>query len=349
MTNGAGVASLKRVDDPFWDGLMPGSDPPLSITLLRKIVSQNSEVSFYRLHAFAAEQYVAVKEIAHPTEKSREALRLEFEALRHVRKIARGELDGSVPEPLRLSERQIMLGLVPGVPFDRTLKKNANLLSGWLHLDDLGHLGRQVGEWLARFHHLMGSSEQEYNVAEYMGEIENRLPQYEACGIQAPTLRTVRERILQLSAALDHRPVPRAACHGDFIPQNILLDGTKLGVVDFAGFREQAAIYHDLGHFLGYLTLLGLRPSYLSRALKTVATGFVAGYSTTLDLDLLRLFLVRAVLRMVTDRYFGTQAGKEPRGENLDSLLLDLTDARQQLPLGIGDTRPSPLSRAENL
>jgi hypothetical protein len=153
--------------------------------------------------------------------------------------------------------------------------------------------------------------------------------------VATATLRDVREAGFRLSRALRSRTIPAAASHGDFIPQNILVNQSKLGVIDFASYSDCAPVYQDVAHFVGYLLLLGAKPIYAGKPLRVLASTFLAAYPFPLDSALLRIFLIKALLRLISDgKPVRTYVSRIKSG-NLDNLLLRLTDEQKPLPLGI--------------
>jgi len=66
-----------------------------------------------------------------------------------------------------------------------------------------------------------------------------------------------------------------------------------------------------------------------------LASSFLAEYPFTLDESLLRIFLIKAVLRLISDGNPVPTYLSRIRSGNLDGLLLGLTDEQRPLPLGI--------------
>jgi hypothetical protein len=90
-----------------------------------------------------------------------------------------------------------------------------------------------------------------------------------------------------------------ASAHGDFLPQNILFDGSRPRVVDFAAYRAEAPIYRDPSSFAGYITLLASKRKYSSRALGVLIAHFFREYEKNLDPSLLRIFVLKTMLQTI--------------------------------------------------
>jgi hypothetical protein len=72
----------------------------------------------------------------------------------------------------------------------------------------------------------------------------------------AAEIASIRDGLLELEGASD--PAPLVFCHGDFAHGNVLIDGDKVGIIDFdkAGSAEPA---FDMAYFLTHLWSFGIR------------------------------------------------------------------------------------------
>ena len=329
------TALLERIADIGEQSANHYADFPSSITLLRKTSSRHSQVSTYRIATPSGPKYVVSKRVRDPSPGTADFLRKEYEALQKISQVASADLADTIPSALLFSQDRIVLTMVAGVSLDRRLKLTANALAGWLTARHMTVIGRQVAEWLGRFHAQIRSGDITHDHERYVTELDRLLPQCAALGLSAATLGQVREAGFRLSRSLQYRSMPASASHGDFIPQNILLHQGKLGVVDFASYSDCAPVYQDLTHFVGYLLLLGTKPIYSGKRLGLLASSFLAEYPCTLDGSLLRIFLIKAVLRLISDGNPVPTHLSRIRSGNLDGLLLGLTDEHRPLPLGI--------------
>ena len=106
---------------------------------------------------------------------------------------------------------------------------------------------------------------------------------------------------LQQSASASGNPVPAAATHGDFLPQNILLEDGEPGIIDFASCSRSAPVFVDLAHFVGYLLILSRKPLYDDKTIESAIEEFLKGYARDLNSGIFRLYVLRAILRITTD------------------------------------------------
>jgi len=278
--------------------------PAESATLLGTSKSRNAEISVYQIESQTGAARIAVKNIRTDDEAVTESLQKEYTALKEVNAVLPGSMRDSVPHPLLLLENAntICLSLVAGTPLDRILRRNANVLTGWLNIRALEKTGYCVGEWLRCFHSATQRRDEKHNPSDYAFEFKRIVLKAKLINLSSGVLEHVQKETLRLNESLRDLSVPIAAKHGDFIPQNILLDeGNKLGVIDFASYRREAPIFYDLAHFLAYTTILATRSIYSRRALSAVSRNFLAGYSSELKRDLLRLYKILAILRIVSD------------------------------------------------
>ena len=119
------------------------------------------------------------------------------------------------------------------------------------------------------------------------------------------------------------RPIGTVALHGDFWPGNIYLADDGLRVIDWSGFRERDASYHDLFNFLGsFVVVRGtvdartvyyghqsegdslLLPPAGSGWLQEIAAAFADQYIRRLELDrdMVQLLLPMYYVAMATRR-----------------------------------------------
>jgi len=326
---------LRRIANIGEESANNSPDAASSITFLRETSSQHSQVSTYRIETLSGPRYVVAKRIRDPQPGTLDFLQREYDALQKIREVAGDSLAGTFPDALLFSRKRIVLSMVAGVSLDKQLKRTANVLTGWLSTRQMEKTGRQVAAWLGRFHELMRCDDVGHDHEKYAVEFGMLLPKCAPFGVAAATLRDVREAAFRLSHDLQSRSMPAAASHGDFIPQNILIHQGKVGVIDFASYSDRAPVYRDVAHFVGYLLLLGVKPIYAGKPLLVLASSFLAAYPFPLDSALLRIFLIKALLRLISDGEPVRTYMSRIRSGNLDNLLLRLTDEQKPLPFGI--------------
>jgi hypothetical protein len=275
-------------------------------SLVQRIASRHSEVATFRVRTPQGSSLVAVKHLRVEGQRATDSLRSEFLTLRELQKVLGEPLRRTVPRPLLLleNERTIFLSFVPGIPLDVILRRDANVLTSWLNIAGRRRLegsALRIGEWLNTFHGATASRDQSFDHERFAVELDSLMGKCEPLGFSLSDLASIRAAALNLSASSSGSPVSEAAMHGDFLPQNVLLDDGRLSIVDFASYSPSGPVYTDVAHFIGYLMILAGKQLYSRSAVESVARQFLSGYSRALNQNLLRLSTVRAILRIIAD------------------------------------------------
>jgi len=95
--------------------------------------------------------------------------------------------------------------------------------------------------------------------------------------------------------------VRMAASHGEFLPQNIMISKTEVGVVDFETFSSAGSVHRDLATFLAYIGLLTGKAKYSRTALLGLAHGFVDGYGNDFNLQLFQGEFLKCTLELACE------------------------------------------------
>jgi hypothetical protein len=290
-----------------------------------RIRSRHADI--YRVPCADGRGFVVAKVARTPGESVLLSLRKEYSALVDVNQRVGAALFDSLPRPLLLLEREGVLFLsgVSGGVLERKLQWEANALWGWLSDAKMRATGAAVGEWLRGFHEITSATEPKgHHHGDYLRELHSNLDRARRVGITGAVLHRVRDQAEAASEPLNRSSVPTAAAHGDFIPQNILFCEGRVGVVDFGSYRAESPVYHDVAAFLAYVTMLAVKPVYCRKALELLASHFLEGYARRLDPNLLRAFVVNAILRITDDA--PRRAISERHARRIEDLLLDVSN-----------------------
>lgn len=87
----------------------------------------------------------------------------------------------------------------------------------------------------------------------------------------------IRERLVSLQTQVRGMPIPVAACHGDFGPWNVLIDGERLVVFDLFGFRRDLSLLDSL-NLVSYLETLESSFTLSRQWLRRYLAAFRDGY-----------------------------------------------------------------------
>src|SRR5205807_10203959 len=96
-----------------------------------------------------------------------------------------------------------------------------------------------------------------------------------------PRRQAVLRHFDELAAAVPRHRMVEAAAHGDFNPENILLDGESVWVLDFADVGRGAPV-HDLTHLYGYLDTVAAKPWVSARAAARLQGALLRGFDPSL-------------------------------------------------------------------
>jgi hypothetical protein len=229
-------------------------------------------------------------------------LRREWRSLNVLHARLGPALRDSLPQPLGLYGRGTVLivGAVEGTPLSSVLKYEANLVTGPFRAARLTTIGFKTGEWLRHFHAATARSPVLHDHESFCQNVDAALARISAqCG--STGLESARQRLIGASAQLDGQPLDAAARHGDFLPQNILVDGDAIRVVDLEGYRPKETVHCDAGHLLGYMLMLGRRRGYRPQALRCFTQGFITAYGERSCADAQALFTAEGTVRVARD------------------------------------------------
>lgn len=98
------------------------------------------------------------------------------------------------------------------------------------------------------------------------------------------------------------RELPVVTQHGDFLPQNIIVEGDKIYGLDFNAVRVDADGLEDLSTFIAYLELFSKLPICSRRIIKRWRASFLRGYGESgWDIPLLRVFVLRCIFAILRE------------------------------------------------
>ena len=278
-----------------------------NLELVRKYRIKLSEVLEYQCHSDPKEPLVFVKHRLGivSAEKVRENLEKEFRGLESLWNRAGASLEGTIPRPLAYLPEALAIAFekLPGRNLDTLLKCEANRRTGRWQVRKFRKLSLGIGQWLRRYHDATAQPPDIHDSPIYLNKVSKWLNVCQEGGLDSAISGEVLDRVRCASDRVQGKEVLTAAMHGDLIPVNMLVDQGQVAVVDFGGYREREPIYEDLGMFLAHLILMGESNFYSHQVARSMAGGFLSGYACPVSMDLLSLYVMKAMLDMLACQF----------------------------------------------
>lgn len=267
--------------------------------------ARHSELVEYRCGATPGRAAVLLKWISHAANHARavEAASREFRALERVRALVGPALSATLPEPLLLlpEDAALVVSKVPGVPLSQILRRAANRVAGpWQGRRVVGAVDH-VGRWLRDFHGATAQDARPFDSGRFLADVRLQLDRCAAAGLEGRLGESLWETATKAGRAASGTMEPTAARHGDFLPQNILVDGARISVIDLENFAERDSIYADLGAMASWLRLMAASPLYSPRTIRAARERLLLSYGGTVSTLLLSLHEFRMSLTVIAE------------------------------------------------
>jgi aminoglycoside phosphotransferase (APT) family kinase protein len=278
----------------------PGGGP--RVTFERRVSHRHSELIVLRVEPRDGRggETVCVKRLTdwNPAKPRGMHVQREFEILQHVASTLPPRLAASFPRAVAVLPEHgaIIASYLPGVPLSRVLQRHANRITGpWQH-QRCRALGNEIGRWLRDFQAATRQAPATFDREAFLRHFGTRC-QRVGSRLPSSAVESFLDLASNLTSALQGTTVPRAARHGDFIPQNILVSGTsQIGLVDVESFSLEGSAYPDPAMLLAYVLLLERSAGYSSGAIRRFRDGFLAAAASGLDPKLLAAHAAGAVM-----------------------------------------------------
>jgi hypothetical protein len=215
--------------------------------------------------------------IKRPFETGRTA-RSQYDALDLARHRLRGQQGLLVPDayPYLLDDGLIMMDWFAAATVGQLLNRPT------LPVSRIVAAIERTGEWLRAFH---GDGPQEFarlQVDQLLGHTVELAGDRRAAG-DAARFRDLLQLLVRTAPQVRELSVPASYSHGDFKPDNVLIDGRRVIAIDIARVFKAPVVY-DLAHFLVHLDLHLLHPAGWRFLLlrRRLHTAFLRGYRLSL-------------------------------------------------------------------
>jgi hypothetical protein len=241
-------------------------------------------VIWERSRPYSTVYLVAITEAGKPAReliiKQREDVRLEFNAMNALWPHFATHPHWKIPRPLDCLDNgsALVMEAVSGRSLQDRLPRFA-----WTgqRLRAAEQDCRRAGEWL-RFYHDLGRTDKPvpFDVAHKWKGLEESAVELAEAGFSRRLGRQLVDLMRPLAEQLTDRPLATSHVHGDFSPDNLILNGPFVTALDLSA-EFINAIYHDIASFLDSLLLLRItRPvpwNSISRLQRAVIEGYFNG------------------------------------------------------------------------
>lgn len=324
-----------------WNAYFPGATATPSIRGLSTVRRPLSDIARVDLKAGASRIQLFVKahkKAGSDPQQVRTKATLEFETLRtlHARFQARPDFTVARPIALFPDDLVVVTEAVPGERLHGMLKRQAARWRGPAVVSRLAAHCRAAGTWLRHFQEITHQERMAPLPAEGLrGRIAADLDRCVHLGLPqaraAEMLRFADARLAELASVA----LPVVGVHPDFQPDNILVSGQRVAVLDFTSFQYGPS-HSDVARFLVALEFMTKHPFYPEIRARMLMAAFLAGYGRetreppgALAVYILRGFVrsagsalawsssgvIRSVIRRQIDHFLGRW------GERMDAIL----------------------------
>lgn len=287
-------------------------DPAGAVGIRRLHRGKDSLVVELATRAWDGSDELVVKvhrEVDGAPSSANERARLEFEVLSRLHRVATGNgPHAPVPRPLAVvgHEGTLVMERARGVPLDAWIRS-------WRERrepeeDTLLPILRATGCWLRAFQaRTAGDDGPAPRMLTDLLRKASRDLERSRRGLPARLGSAIRSTIRSFEADSISTPLRAVGHHCDFWPGNVFVDGTRITVIDFEGYRPGLP-QEDVAYFLLHLELALSRPWH--RGLRPGARGaFLEGYGSTEPDPLLDLCSMAKALQLFARTPGGTWNG----------------------------------------
>ncbi len=214
-------------------------------------------------------------------------------------------LSGSPFPPLRAigdfsEHRAIITEKVQGVKLNDLIRRHATRLHPGSCLSRLRQHCGEAGRWLRWVHERSQQGMRHpYPPRAFVERLEREALECVPLGLDPGLVGPILARTRQIIERHASDTWPVVAAHNDFTPENIMVTGRGIVVVDYQAVEPSSTPYPDLALFLTYLETFAKYPLYRATALRTLQAAFLEGYGEPWpSLEILTLFEIQALLTL---------------------------------------------------
>jgi hypothetical protein len=243
---------------------------------------------------------------------SREQTKREYENLQEMWSRSGERMRRTLPRPVALLPEigAAVFERVPGMPLSDFLKLHGNRLVGRFRRGAIRRMAWDAGQWLRALH---ASSNPQIILDDAKPHLA-KLAYWLCRALQGGLDRTSAIEVWSSATIAANRvrgiPISYSHVHGDFMPQNIIVQHDNIGVIDFGSYRGPEAVYEDLGLFLANCHLIATNWAYSSVLTGDLEASFLDGYGGGLDPNWLFLYVMKSMAMIFADQCVPWRTGR---------------------------------------
>ena len=228
-------------------------------------------------------------------------LRKEFEVSRRLFKLFEESPYLFVSHPLASYPELLILVIeeYPGEDLSKILRRQARFSPSDDTIEYLEGLCRMCGEWI-KLHHektvVPGGSDSSYldDFPDYIDERLRPLTTSPSIPIDESFRAHILQYLVEKIESVDAKSRQTVDAHGDFAPGNVLVDGSKLVVIDLDQYGP-GTLLQDLSRFYHQLEMYLCNPMFRPKVIAGLQRALIDGYDSNLRIDdpLFELMLVK--------------------------------------------------------
>lgn len=202
------------------------------------------------------------------------------------------------PEDLALVTEQ-----VGGETLKQLIERRAVLRPAEKSIEELSNIFAGVGTWLQAFQEVE-PTEKKFSLDRLRNYVDDRLVKLvgvDRAGFCEEDRAGVLRYLDARCAEVPERDLREVSIHADFCPENVMIDGSRVILLDFT-MAKAGAIYHDLTHMFMHVELLKRKLLYQNRVVNQLQESLLSGYEPGLSPNhpLFEILLLQHIIARLT-------------------------------------------------
>ncbi len=204
------------------------------------------------------------------------------------------------PEDLALVTEQVV-----GKTLQQLIERRAILRPSEKSIEELSGIFASVGTWLRAFQEVEPTG-RKFSLDRLRNYVDERLVKLvggERTGFCEEDRAGVLRYLDARCAEVPEQDLKEVSIHADFCPENVMVDGSRVILLDFT-MAKAGAIYHDVTHMFMHIELLKRKLHYQNRVVNRLQESLLSGYEPGLNPNrpLFEILLLQHIIVRHTSR-----------------------------------------------